>query len=375
MFDCIRRFFDQSKSSSGDIEVLDWLTPLRCRPGVRALDADPKFWDGSKKRVGNHSSLTLTACQGAIDIMRRIITIRQPARLLSDCSCSSRPSVTSSQATRCLVQQHRDLSSSSSSINRPRVSEQRPAVYNNVQSRTFVKKKPKKVWEPRNGLVDEYIPELDPDLDLPELGMEVDIKAPGRLRLAPTPDKIDDSTYIPAVSGEDLEEVGGVTDWWENDKHWSPSMSYVGFGRREKVTDAAVLEAMARRALIETLAVREVEGDRALAGTWMTGGRQTMLKALEVDVVVGEDGAVSLKGDVRAVVEGLKPAAQAEPEQQEAVASDQEAYTDVLPSEEAHQLRKSWDKSWKSVSIEEPRFKFAVCLISYFPSPIHLQLY
>jgi hypothetical protein len=225
-----------------------------------------------------------------------------------------------------------------------------------------MKRKPKKVWEPRNGLVDEYVPELDPDLDLPELGMEVDIKAPGRLRLAPTPDKIDDSTYIPAVSGEELEEVGGVADWWENDKHWSPSMSYVGFGRREKITDAAVLEAMARRALIETLAVQEVEGDRALAGTWMTGGRQTMLKALEVDVVVGEDGAVSLKGDVQAVVEGLKPAAQAEPEQQEAVASDQAAYTDVLPSEEAHQLRKSWDKSWKSISIEEPRFKFAVCL-------------
>jgi hypothetical protein len=237
--------------------------------------------------------------------------------------------------------------------------------------------------------VDEYIPETDPDLDVPELGIPINIKAPGRVRLAPSPDNIDDSTYIPAASAEGLEEVGSVADWWEDDKHWSPSMNYVGFGRQEKITDAAVLEAMTRRAVVETLAVKQIEGDRALTGTWMTGGREAMLKALEVDVQVGEDGAVSLRGDLQAVVEGLKPAAEAdvqeiEPEvaqleqqegletaeetavqEEEAVVSDQEAYSDVLPSEEAHQLRKSWGNSWKSIVIEDPTLKFAVCLSSY----------
>lgn len=201
--------------------------------------------------------------------------------------------------------------------------------------------------------MDEYIPETDPDLDLPELGIPIDIKAPGRLRLAPSPDKIDDSTYIPANHATEIEEVAPVAEWWEKDEHWSPSLTYVGFGRREQITDAAVLEALTRRAVVETLAVRQVEGEQAMAGTWITGGRQAMLKALEVDVVVGENGAVSLKGDVQAVVQSLKPSAEQE--------AFEEAYNDVLPSEEAHELRQSWDNSWKTISIEEPRFKFAVC--------------
>lgn len=233
--------------------------------------------------------------------------------------------------------------------------------------------------------MDEYIPETDPALDLPELSIPINIKPPGRVRLAPSPENIDDSTYIPAASGEGLEEVGSVADWWENDKHWAPSMNYVGFSRREKITDAAVLEAMTRRAVVETLAVKHIEGDRALTGTWMTGGREAMLKALAVDVQVSEDGAVSLTGDLQAVVEGLKPAPQAEvqeiepeveqlerqegletaqetavQEEDAAVVSDQEAYSDVLPSEDAHQLRKSWGNSWKSVSIEDPTLKFAL---------------
>lgn len=215
-------------------------------------------------------------------------------------------------------------------------------------------KSPLKNYEPRNGQIEEYLPEHDPDVDLVDADIPTEIKAPGRLRSAPRPDDVQDAVYTPALTAEGLEEVGGVADWWEDDKHWSPSLEYVGFGPREKITDPAVLEVLTRRAVVEALAVREVEGDEALGASWQAGGQEALLKALSIKPVVGENGAVKLDGDITSVVEDLKSQPVAEGLEQQS----QEDF--ALPAEQAIEFRKSWDKSWKTISLDDPRLKFTV---------------
>lgn len=326
-------------------------------------------WIGSKflgsiSRRKEDSTSTSTVAQTVfpwtitVDSMRRIINIRQPSRLLGDCSCSSRPAVSSAPASRCLVQHHQQQQQyrefSSPAARRPHVQAHGiPGTSRSYAQLHLKPKSPLRNYEPRNGQVEEYLPEQDPDVDLVDADIVTEIKAPGRLKSAPKPDDVE-SVYTPALTAEGLEEVGGVADWWEDDRHWSPSMEYVGFGPREKITDPAVLEALTRRAVVEALAVREVEGEAALGGSWQEGGREALLKALEVGIVVDENGAVALSGDVAAVVEGLKVL----PEAQELAQQGQEEF--VLPADQAIQFRKSWDKSWKTISLEDPRLKFAV---------------
>jgi len=288
--------------------------------------------------------------------MRRIIHLRRSSRLLGDCSCSTRPSVSSAPTSRCLVQhqhQHRDFSSPAS--RRPQVPAQTPNISRSYAQLHLKPKNPLANYEPRNGQVEEYLPEEDPDADLVDADIPTEIKPPGRLRSAPRPDDVE-TDYTPALTAEGLEEVGGVADWWEDDNHWSPSLEYVGFGRRDKITDHAVLEALTRRAVVEALAVREVEGEAALGGTWQEGGREALLRALEVNLVVGEDGFVALDGKVTSIVEDLKSRPEAADSEQQ---QGQEDF--VLPAQQATEFRKSWDKSWKTISLEDPRLKFAVC--------------
>jgi hypothetical protein len=234
------------------------------------------------------------------------------------------------------------------------------------------------VYEPRNGLVEEYLPDLDPDLDLVDIDIATDIKPPGRLTAAPPADQVDDAAYTPAVTADGLEEIGGVADWWEDDRHWSTSLQYAGFGRRENITDAAVLEALARRAVVEALAVREIEGEQALGASWRQGGREALVRSLEVKIEVDQNGAAVLEGDVRGVVGDLKTQPQsshAEAPETQSPAEDLEQHQSqddfVLPCQEANEYRKSWDRSWKAISLEDLRLKFAVCL-RY--APVYLLL-
>jgi hypothetical protein len=282
--------------------------------------------------------------------MRRIINLRQSSRLLGDCSCSSRQAATSAPASRCLVQHQRQQRQfSSPASRRPQLPAHTPRISRTYAQQHLKPQNPLKDYEPRNGQVQEYLPEEDPDVDLVDADIVTEIKAPGRLRSAPRPDDVE-SVYTPALSGEGLEEVGGVAEWWEDDKHWSPSLEYAGFGRRDKITDPAVLEALTRRAVVEALAVREAEGAAALSGTWQEGGRDALFRALEANIVVAEDGSVALNGQSASIVEGLKAQTGAEQTQEEA----------VLPTNQAIEFRKSWDKSWKTISLEDPAFKFAV---------------
>lgn len=297
--------------------------------------------------------------------MRRLTFPKKPSGLLAECSCSSRPLVSNSSASRCVVQrQHRKYGIPAP--RRPHGSEQVQALGISRVARAFAtsSSKSENKYRPRNGLVEEYIPENDPEMELVDLDIPVQIKAPERLRSAPRPDDVDDATYTPALTAEGLEEVGDVAHWWEDDKHWSASLQYVGFGRSHKITDPAVLEVLTRRAVVEALAVRQLDGEQALGAAWQEGGREALLRCLEANIEVDEKGTAALKGDVAAIVESLKTPLLTE--EVDARSPDPEAEQQqfqeesVPPAQEANEFCKSWDKSWKSISLEEPRFKFAV---------------
>lgn len=177
---------------------------------------------------------------------------------------------------------------------------------------------------------------------------------PGAVETAPRPGNVGDATYVPAESGEGLEQVGGLDGWWEDDRHWDSAVELRGFGPVQRVTDAASLEVLARQAVLEALAVRSSSSSDSdsvsLAEAWPRGGPAARQAALGLDVDVAEDGSVQgLRGDVAGVVAGLSPAG--------AEAEDGAA----LDADEARELVGSWDARWKQVSLlEDAALKFAV---------------
>ncbi|KAB5566108.1 ribosomal subunit 39S-domain-containing protein [Coniochaeta sp. 2T2.1] len=78
------------------------------------------------------------------------------------------------------------------------------------------------------------------------------------------------------------------------------------------------------------------------------------MRALETTIEVRETGVVALDGHVTSVVAALK----AQPEVQEVEPELKEEF--ALDAQQAIEFRKSWDKSWKTISLEDPRVKFAV---------------
>ncbi|EPE07378.1 hypothetical protein F503_08029 [Ophiostoma piceae UAMH 11346] len=173
---------------------------------------------------------------------------------------------------------------------------------------------------------------------------------PGETETAPRPTEIADSNYQPAASADGLETVGGIDGWWENDAHWDNAVELRGFAPRRPVTDAAVLQVLARRAVLETVAVQQLASE-GLAQAWSRGGAAEQSSALALEVDVAADGSVAgLRGEAAAVVESLRVT--------ETLSGPDSAAT--LTGDEAQSLLTSWDPSWKSISLADPLFKFTV---------------
>ncbi|CAK7224748.1 hypothetical protein SBRCBS47491_005656 [Sporothrix bragantina] len=200
--------------------------------------------------------------------------------------------------------------------------------------------------------------ELEADVDEWAAATEVvedepSLVVPGRIQLAPQPDQITDSDYIPAETGEGLEEVGGLAGWWENDQHWDQSVVFRGFGPQQHVTDAATLVVLARQAVTEAVAVQQQQQQKPELLTSTTWARDSDAQAaLALQIEVAADGSVTaVHGDVAGVVNGL---------------AAQEEYVDKevsLPTaEQAQALVASWaeDASWKSISLKDVALKFAI---------------
>lgn len=185
--------------------------------------------------------------------------------------------------------------------------------------------------------------------------------------------------YVPADTAEGLEEVGGLDGWWDVQGHLGEADKLRVFSERagEKVTEPSVLEVLVRQAVVEGLVVQG-KGPEMLMGRWGALDKGGMARTGGVRIEASETGDVTLTGDLGAVLEGLKEdpelvetTTEALPEKEVVPEEAAEpAAEELLTAEEATEMIKSWDYSWRKIPITDPSLKFAVrAPSSPFPFP------
>lgn len=198
----------------------------------------------------------------------------------------------------------------------------------------------------------DYEPPIKTDLVLP----------PSDPTIAPRLEDLDTEAegYKPADRADTLEVVGGLKDWFAEDKnHWAPSKRWVGFAPQfDKETPRAILELCTFRAVLEASAVAALEKSgkeagpkTALASTWRHGGREGLDRVLQMSWKVDENGAVQISAGSQSVARELLDGAK-----DQAVAP-----SEVIAAQEAEEiLKSSWSKIWKDISLEDFKLRFAV---------------
>ncbi|KAI0836535.1 ribosomal subunit 39S-domain-containing protein [Hypoxylon sp. FL0890] len=179
---------------------------------------------------------------------------------------------------------------------------------------------------------------------------------PPQRSYAERPDEVSDPEYVPALTAEGLDTVGGLGNWWDQQTHWPKSADFAGFKPLEKVLDPAVIEASVRRAVVEAFALRQAGREDDLVKAWPIAGE--VGQVMEVDVNVTDNGAVSLAGDVSAVVQSLNQ--KEETTADESAAEEPASDGSVLSAEAAHKYKEAWGHDWKAASLSDPRLKFAI---------------
>ncbi|KAL2175086.1 uncharacterized protein P884DRAFT_207163 [Thermothelomyces heterothallicus CBS 202.75] len=240
------------------------------------------------------------------------------------------------------------------------------------------------------GFSEDYLPSYRPRI-------RTQLVYPRGVSIAQPVEDVSDPSYTPAESAAGLEEVGGVADWWDDPTHWGTEggvaqyvQSVVGqFGPAEKVTDPAVLEVLAKRAIVEALVVARFAGaekrkavDRLFAHA---SGTDRLGKIVRAEVVAKEDGTATLKeaADWTRVWDVLKSAVkkarqqQQQPEQNKAEgetaeAAEAESQETAVAQTEAKEaapapqltpkmaksLMGTWNKDWKKAELRDPVVKF-----------------
>ncbi|SPQ26722.1 df878db1-43fb-43c0-9089-fd467e82150e [Thermothielavioides terrestris] len=232
---------------------------------------------------------------------------------------------------------------------------------------------------------------------------------PREVTTAPPASAVADPSYKPADTAEGLEEVGGLADWWDDPAHWGGEDGVGGFvrstvarfGPAERVSDPAVLEVLARRAIVEALVVARFAGprkrhavDRLFSHAHALHGLGRIINA---EIVAGEDGAATLKSekDWQRVWDLLKAAVkkarQQQPQQQpqqepegegelskaeekkaeadateaevaeeaeEAVDAEAHAPAPQLTPKRAQKFIRSWTREWRKAELRDPVVKF-----------------
>ncbi|KAJ4303857.1 hypothetical protein N0V88_001454 [Collariella sp. IMI 366227] len=169
----------------------------------------------------------------------------------------------------------------------------------------------------------------------------------GNASMAPEASSVTDSAYTPAETADGLEEVGGLAGWWDNPAHWGDAergaRAFVQdvaapFGPSEKVTDPAVLEVLARRAVVESLVVERFapgEKNKKLVARLMRFAQagDRIGKFMRIEVVAAPNG--------RVVQAAEEPA--------------------PLPTpEEAQKYIQSWKQGWRKAELKSPVVKFFI---------------
>ncbi|EFZ02764.1 Ribosomal protein L50, mitochondria [Metarhizium robertsii ARSEF 23] len=224
----------------------------------------------------------------------------------------------------------------------------------------------KKLWKGEApGLEDPYTqrPEPEDPSNLPEEALEFQPrtdKTPAAVlesRLTLPPKRTEaasekelassDPTYVPATEAEGLEEIGALNTWWYQEGHWGEESEFRGFGSAEKVVDKDVVEVYLRQAVVEALALRETGAFSQWATKkWREGPRSELDQVLAAEIQV-QGSQASLKGDVAAIAQNLT------------AESDEMEATERIRPEEAREMLKTWDASWKGLVLDD-QLKFAL---------------
>ncbi|KAI0844238.1 ribosomal subunit 39S-domain-containing protein [Daldinia vernicosa] len=178
---------------------------------------------------------------------------------------------------------------------------------------------------------------------------------PPRRSYAERFDDVSDSSYVPALTADGLETVGGLNNWWDQPEHWTSD--FVGFKPLNPVLDPAVLETSVRRAVVEAFALKQAGREDELTKAWPIAGEDELHRLLSVEINVAKDGAVSLTGDVSAVVSSLVQRGEP-PVMNES--AEENTSVPVLSAEEAQKYKDAWSHGWKAVPLSDPRIKFAI---------------
>ncbi|KAK7975478.1 ribonuclease H-like protein [Apiospora arundinis] len=170
---------------------------------------------------------------------------------------------------------------------------------------------------------------------------------PPRPSVAERADTITDTLYTPATSAEGLESIGNLGNWWDDQAHWPETSDFVGFKPKQKVEEPVLIEAAVRRALTETLVVKQLGKDDQLTAHWGLQDKAQHDAVLALDVRVDSNGNATVTGDLHSVADGL--------------AEDGVEHRFTLPSAaEALAWKGQSDHSWKGASLQDARVKFAV---------------
>ena len=293
--------------------------------------------------------------------MRGLSRLRAPASALSSSTCSLRTPLSSPAAA---------FSSASSQYTTQHISATRARVWQNT-----LQTSPRRCLSTATPRCDKQTtdlstPEASTDLLEDEFyddelvegsEFDTDLVYPRAAVVVPTAQEITDPDYVPAESGDGLEEVGGLVDWWERPGHWGESKKYVGFGPVEKVGDPAVLEVLARRAVIEALAIKQYSKksakDKTAAALQAVIGQEELSSIEEVELAPGENNTVAVKDqdDLKIVWSSLSKAAPASAPSSPSISIH-----------EARRLSRTWGNEWKAAVIQDPIVKFYVRL---YPTP------
>ncbi|KAH6982233.1 hypothetical protein BKA56DRAFT_485462 [Ilyonectria sp. MPI-CAGE-AT-0026] len=156
-----------------------------------------------------------------------------------------------------------------------------------------------------------------------------------------------DPSYVPATELDGLDQIKPLTSWWQQPGHWGQESRFRGFAA-ERVEDKALVELYMRRAVVETLALQQAGLlNEWAAKTWPAGRRAGLDQTLAVEIVV-QDGKATLKGDLSAITKRLTGE----------VKECQLAKS--ISAEEAQEIVKAWDASWKEVALDDYYLKFAI---------------
>ncbi|KAI0855467.1 ribosomal subunit 39S-domain-containing protein [Xylaria cubensis] len=295
--------------------------------------------------------------------MRRIPRLRRPSGLPSTTINVSRPTASHFTTTQCSPSCQRQRPTAATTFYPPSLNR----FYSSDRQQTPtpapapVQEQSQELQPLQPRIADEIIDaETEENLDWADEGLAANgegpyVAPPQRVEAARETDVVD-PTYMPASTAQGLKKVGGLADWWYRPDNWDVTGDFTSFRPREKIVDPVLIEAAVRRAVVEALALREVGSDDELVAVWPTVMSKSDLHGLLTwGVKSTEDGRVMLGGDPAAVAEGLRWK-----DEEDASSSGSDYLAETLTSEEVSALAQTWDPSWKTISLTDPRIRFAV---------------